>query len=130
MSLIDDELKYTKEHEWVRMEDDFIAACGLSDHAQDMLTTIVFVEIPEVEYDVKQGEQIAVVESAKALVDILSPLTGTITAVNTELEESPELINSDPYGAGWIFKIDVQRTDELDDLLTSDEYQAFIDTEA
>ena len=129
MSLIDDELKYTKEHEWVRMEDDFIATCGLSDHAQDMLTTIVFVELPEVEYDVKQGEQIAVVESAKALVDILSPLTGTIIEVNTELEESPELINSDPYGAGWIFKIDVQRTDELDDLLTSDEYQAFIDTE-
>jgi len=127
MSTIDTDLKYTKNHEWLRLEDDFDATCGISDYAQEMLASIVFVDLPYVGAEVKQGEAIAAVESAKAVSDILSPVTGVITAVNKELEDAPELVNSDPYGDGWIFKIDVTRTLELEDLLDADEYQSYID---
>ena len=127
MSTIDTDLKYTKNHEWLRLEDDFGVTCGISDHAQEMLTSIVFVDLPDLGADVKQGEAIAAVESAKAVSDIFSPVTGVIIAVNKELEDAPELINSDPYGEGWIFKIDVKRMDELEELLDAEEYQSFID---
>ena len=127
MSTIDTDLKYTKNHEWLRLEDDIGATCGISDYAQEMLASLVVVELPDVGADVKQGEAIAAVESAKAMFDILSPVTGVIIAVNRELEDDPELINSDPYGEGWIFKIDVKRMGELDDLLDAEEYQSFID---
>ena len=127
MSTIDNDLKYTRNHEWLRLEDDFGATCGISDHAQEILESIVFVDLPDAGAEVKQGEVIAAVESAGEMFDILSPVTGLIIAVNKELEDAPELINSDPYGDGWIFKIDVTRMAELEDLLNADEYQSYID---
>ncbi|MDR3237254.1 MAG: glycine cleavage system protein GcvH [Spirochaetia bacterium] len=128
MSTVDDELKYTGTHEWVRLGDNFEAVCGISDHAQEMLTDIVFVDLPDLALEVRQGEQIAVVESGKAVSDIFSPVTGEIIAINNALEDSPEIINSDPYGAGWIFKIDATRTSELDSLMSPDEYREYIDS--
>lgn len=128
MTNINDELKYTKEHEWVRIEDEFTAVCGLTDHAQDMLISIVFVELPDLGREVRKGDQVAVVESAKAITDILAPLTGTIIDINFELEDNPELINSDPYGQGWMFTIDIQMPNEVDDLMNADEYQAHVDS--
>jgi len=127
MSTIDTDLKYTKNHEWLRLEDDFGATCGISDHAQETLVSIIFVDLPDVGAEVKQGEAIAAVESSVAVSDILSPVTGVIIAVNKKLEDAPELINSDPYGDGWIFKIDVTRMAELEDLLDAEEYQSYID---
>ena len=127
MSTIDTDLKYTKNHEWLRLDDNFEATCGISDHAQEMLEAIVFVDLPDAGAEVKQGEAVAAVESARAMSDIFSPVTGVILKVNKKLEDVPELINDDPYGDGWIFKIDVTRTAELEDLLDAEEYQSYID---
>ena len=127
MSTIDTDLKYTKNHEWLRLDSDYDAVCGISDHAQEMLTSIVFVDLPEAGAEVKQGEAIAAIESAKAVSDIFAPVTGVVTVINRKLEDAPELINSDPYGEGWIFKMDVTRMAELEDLMDADEYQSYVD---
>jgi len=128
MSSIPEDLKYTKDHEWLTMDDEFTATCGITDHAQEMLTDIVFVELPEVDLDVNKGDQIAVVESVKAVSDVFSPVTGKILEVNTELEDSPELINSEPYEGGWIFKIDVKNKNEVDDMMDNDTYKDHIES--
>ena len=127
MSSIPDDLKYTEGHEWLRMEDDFSGVCGITDYAQEQLTDIVFVELPEVNIEVNQGEQVAVVESVKAVSDVYSPVAGKIIGINNELEDSPELINNDPYGDGWIFKIDVKDSAEIVDLMNSDEYRELLE---
>ncbi|TAL39962.1 MAG: glycine cleavage system protein GcvH [Spirochaetes bacterium] len=129
MSTIPEELKYTKEHEWLRMDGDFIAVCGITDHAQEMLTDIVFVELPEKGLDLEKGEQAAVVESVKAVSNIYAPVSGKVIEVNTILEDSPELVNSDPYGEGWIFKLEIKGAAELDDLLNADDYAAHVEAE-
>ncbi len=128
MSSIPDDLTYTKDHEWIKMEDEFTGSCGITDHAQEMLTDIVFVELPEVNIEVKAGEQVAVVESVKAVSDVFAPVSGVIKEVHEVLEDSPDLLNSDPYGEGWIFKIEMKNTSELDALMNADAYTEFVES--
>ena len=127
MSLIPNELRYTEQHEWIQMTEDFIVIMGITDYAQEQLSDIVFVELPEKDMEVKQGEQIGIVESVKAISDIFSPLSGRIVDVNREIEESPELINSDPYGDGWICTIDIKDINEFHDLMDADEYREMVE---
>jgi glycine cleavage system H protein len=115
------DLKYAKTHEWLRLKGD-AAAVGISDHAQHELTDVVFVEVPAVGRKVKAGEACAVVESVKTASDIYAPVSGEITAANAELAQHPELINSDPYGKGWIFEIKPSQASEADQLLAPDAY--------
>jgi len=121
MSEIREDLKYVKSHEWVRVEGD-IAVCGVSDHAQHLMTDVVFVELPEVEEDIAAGDSIVNIESVKAVSEVYAPISGEIIEVNEELEDSPELINSDPFGEGWIFKIKMSDKAELDALLDASAY--------
>jgi glycine cleavage system H protein len=114
-------LKYAKSHEWVRVEDG-VAIVGVSDHAQQELTDIVYVEVPEIGDRVEAGKECAVVESVKAASDIYAPVSGAIVAVNDELSSAPELVNQDPYGKGWMFKIQMSDPGEMNDLLSPDDY--------
>ena len=127
MSTIEKGLKYTLEHEWVRDQGDGTGVCGITDHAQEMLTDIVFVELPETGMEISAGEQVAVVESVKAVSDVFSPVSGTVVEVNTELEDAPELINTDPYAQGWIFRIQFKDTAELDSLMDPEEYTRHVE---
>ena len=121
-SIIPAELHYTENHEWVRANDDGTITVGITDHAQNLLGDVVFVEIPEVDRAVAAAESCAVVESVKAASDVYSPLDGVIVAVNEALADNPELINEDPYGEGWIFQL---KTDAaLDGLLDAKAYEA------
>jgi glycine cleavage system H protein len=119
------DLKYARSDEWLRLEGD-IATLGISDFAQDQLNDIVFVELPEVGAQVSKGATFGVVESVKAASDLYSPIAGTVTEVNTDLQSTPELINSDPYGKGWIAKIKVSDASGAADLMDSDAYTAYI----
>lgn len=127
MSNIPAELKYASSHEWVRNEGDGTVTVGITEHAQDLLGDMVFVELPEVGETADAGDDVAVAESVKAASDIYSPVTGEIVAVNEALEDSPELVNSDPYGDGWMFKVKLADAAELDDLLDAEGYQAVVD---
>ena len=118
-------LKYAKSHEWVRVEGDS-AVVGISDHAQHELTDIVYVELPQVGDRVEAGKECAVVESVKAASDIYAPVTGDIVAVNEELSRTPELVNQDPYGKGWMFKVKLSDLPELGELLSPTDYAAHI----
>lgn len=119
---IPSELKYTEEHDWVRMDGD-IATVGVTDHAQEELSDVVFVELPELERVVDEKEACAVVESVKAASDIYAPVSGTIIEVNSALEEEPANINEDPYGHGWLFKVRVTDMEIVEGLLTADDYE-------
>lgn len=123
MSNTPTELKYAKTHEWSRLEEDGTVTVGITDHAQDALGDVVFVELPEVGANVGGGDDIAVVESVKAASDIYAPVSGEVIAVNEVLDETPETINEDPYGDGWFFKIKPADAGELDELLSADEYE-------
>ena len=116
------ELKYTKDHEWVKMLDDTTALVGISDFAQSELGDLVFVNLPAVGDDVVAGEAACDVESVKAVSDVMSPVTGSVAEVNEELDDSPELLNSDPYGA-WIMKI--ENITDFSELLSAEEYEVF-----
>ena len=118
------ELHYTKEHEWVRIEGD-TATFGVTDHAQEALGDIVFVELPEVGRTVDAGEAYAVVESVKAVSDVYAPMAGDIIEINDALEGEPEKVNTDPYGAGWIAKVMV--SGNADALMSADEYATFLE---
>ena len=120
--------KYAKSHEWVKIDGD-IATVGISDHAQDALGDITFVELPEVDDEVTQGSDCAVVESVKAASDLYAPLSGTICAVNEDLEDAPELLNEDCYDKGWIFKITDFDEAELANLLDVAGYTAQLASE-
>lgn len=122
MSQIPAELKYVSSHEWIRDEGDGVVTVGITDHAQELLGDVVFVDAPEVDSEVDAEDEIAVVESVKAASDIYAPLAGTIIEVNEELEDSPELINSDPYGDGWMFKMKLADAGDMDSLLSAEEY--------
>jgi len=121
MSNVPSDLKYAKSHEWVRVEGD-IATVGITDHAQHELTDVVFVETPPVGREVKAGEACAVVESVKTASDVYSPVSGVVQETNTALADNPGLVNSDPHGAGWFYKIKLTNPAELDQLMSAEEY--------
>lgn len=124
MSNIPANLKYVASHEWLKLEDDGIITVGITDHAQDLLGDVVFVELPEVGRTVSADEEIAVVESVKAASDVYAPIAGEIVEINDELVDSPELANEDPYGKAWFFKIKPTNVADYDDLLSDEEYQS------
>lgn len=128
MSNTPSDLKYASSHEWARLEGDIVVV-GITDHAQDALGDLVFVELPEVGDTVSAGDEAGVVESVKAASDIYAPVSGEIVAINDALEDTPELINSDPYGEGWMYKIKVADVSELDNLLSADDYEAQVAAE-
>lgn len=122
MSEIPSELKFLQSHEWVRVEEGDIVVVGISDHAQSALGDLVYVELPELEAEVNAGEESGVVESVKAASDIYAPVAGKIVAVNEALSDAPELVNSDPYGDGWIYQLKIKDASELAGLLSSEDY--------
>lgn len=129
MSNIPSELKYATSHEWVRNEGDGIVTVGITEHAQDLLGDMVFVELPEVEDEISTGDDVAVAESVKAASDIYAPVSGKVIEVNEDLEDSPELVNSDAFGDGWMFKVKLDDEGELDNLLDAEGYANSIDEE-
>jgi glycine cleavage system H protein len=118
-------MKYTKEHEWLRVEGDLVVV-GITEHAATALGDVVFVELPEPETVVAEGDEVCVIESVKAASDILAPLDGEIVEVNTKLVDNPSLVNEDPTGAAWFFKIKIDDMSVLDDLMDEDEYNDLI----
>ena len=126
MSEIPVGLKYTTDHEWLREQDDGTVEVGITDHAQVSLGELVFVELPEIDTVVDTGDAGAVVESVKAASDVYIPLSGTIVATNQALVDSPELVNTDPYGEGWLFRIKPDTPAQLDELLGSEDYERFV----
>ena len=125
MSEIPTELFYTKEHEWIRMDGD-IATIGITDHAQDALTDIVYIELPEEGEMLDDMGEFAIVESVKSASPIFAPLAGEITAVNMDLEDTPELMNSSPYGDGWIVKMKLSNPDDVSTLMSADDYRSML----
>ena len=123
------DLKYAETHEWVRDEGDGVVAVGISDHAQELLGDLVFVELPEVGAALVAGDECAVIESVKAASDVYSPLTGEVTEVNESLADAPETINDDPYVDGWIFKLQAADPAELENLMDADAYTAHAESE-
>jgi len=126
MSAIPVDLKYSSAHTWVELLDDGLVRVGITDHAQKELGDIVFVELPEMEHSYIAGEECAVVESVKSASDIYCPVSGEIVEVNQSLEDTPEKINTDPYGSGWIFILRPEDPDKLDDLIDAEEYGELI----
>jgi glycine cleavage system H protein len=122
-------LKYTATHEWIQLEATYIALVGITYHAQASLGDIVFVDLPGLHKSTQQGEEVCVLESVKAAADVYSPLSGTIIEINTELLNAPELINQDPYGKAWLFRIKFSNRTELDTLLTAENYSEQISSE-
>ena len=120
------DLKYTKDHEWVRIEGD-TATFGVTDHAQEALGDIVFVELPEVGCSVDAGEAYGVVESVKAVSDVYAPVAGEVIEINEALEGEPDLVNSDPYGAGWIIKVKISENNADTELMNPEAYTKFLD---
>lgn len=129
MSNIPVELKYAKSHEWARVNDDGSVTVGISDTAQDQLGDMVFVEVPEVGQTVTAAEACAVVESVKAASDVYAPVSGEIVEVNEDLADSPETVNNDAYGEGWIFRMEPAAAAELEALMDADAYAAFLASE-
>lgn len=126
MSEIPSELKYTKSHEWVRSEEDGSVSIGISDHAQELLGDLVFVELPEVGTQLSAEDAACVVESVKAASDVYMPITGEVVAVNETLADAPETINDSPYDDGWLIRVTPSNPDELLDLMDADTYNAEI----
>ncbi len=122
-------LKYSREHEWVKVEGN-VALIGITDFAQAELGDVVYVELPETGMEVEANNTFGVVESVKAVSDLYAPVSGAITEVNGTLEDEPELVNSDPYGDGWMIRVEMQDEAELSDLLEADSYRAFIEEES
>ena len=122
---VPEDLKYTETHEWVRIEDGQ-ARIGVTDHAQAELTDVVYVELPKIGAKVEAKSAAAIVESVKAAGDIYAPLTGTVVAINEELENNPALVNTDPHGEGWLFIVTLDKPEELDQLKDAAQYRALI----
>ena len=119
------ELIYTEDHEWVKVDGD-IATIGITDHAQSELGDIIFIEFPKINDQVKKTEPFGTIEAVKTVADLFAPLSGKILEINKALEDSPELVNSDAYGEGWIVKVSVDNLDQLSDLLSSEDYEKLI----
>ncbi|MDG1461945.1 MAG: glycine cleavage system protein GcvH [Gammaproteobacteria bacterium] len=126
MSEIPDDLKYTVDHEWLRVEDDGSITVGITDHAQEALGELVFVELPDEGQSCNKGDACAVVESVKAASDVYSPLTGSVTDVNDDLADEPELVNTNPYEAGWLFSIVPDSEDQLEHLMDTVAYEEYL----
>ena len=120
-------LKFTDQHEWLSIEDD-IACVGITDYAQEQLGDVVFVELPETGAEFTQGDEAAVVESVKAAAEVYAPATGDITETNKDLEGNPELVNSDPQGTGWFFKMRLSNLSETDAMMDEQSYKKFVAT--
>jgi len=120
-----EDLKYTKEHEWVRLEDD-VAVIGVTEHAQKQMGDVTFVELPEIGKRVERGGELGVIESVKSANDVYAPLSGKVGEINSHLNDSPEVINSDPYGDGWICRLDDLDESGLDDLMDARQYDEYI----
>jgi glycine cleavage system H protein len=118
-------LRYTKEHEWVRIENES-AVIGITDYAQDQLGDVVYVELPEVESQISQFETCGTIESVKTVSDLYAPISGEVIKINEALDDTPELINNDPYGAGWIIEVRIKDPDELNKLLSASDYETLI----
>ena len=116
-----DDLKYTEDHEWSRLENDE-ATVGISDYAQDQLGDVAFVELPQVGDTLEKGQEFGTVESVKAVSELFSPLSGEVTAVNNDLEDTPELVNNEPYAGGWMIKIKSSNPSEMEELMDKDAY--------
>ncbi len=123
------DLRYDKEHEWVRVEGD-AAYIGISDFAQDQLGEVVYVDLPSVGDALAAGETFGEIESVKSVSELFAPLSGAVVEVNNELDKSPEMINSDPYGAGWMIKVALADPSQLDDLMSAGDYESFVANEA
>jgi glycine cleavage system H protein len=128
MSSVPKTLKYSKTHEWVRQDEEFVTV-GITDHAQTMLGDLVYVELPEIENSFELGQEVAVIESVKAAADVYCPVSGEVVEINELLLENPQLINEDPYGKGWLVRIRPFESD-LKDLLTAEEYSKVVASEA
>ena len=126
---IRDGLKYSRTHEWVSLEDG-VVTCGITDYAQDMLKDVVYVELPEIGQEAKAGESLVVLESVKAVSDLYAPVNGEVMAVNEALLDEPELLNSDPYGNGWVVKLKLATGYENPALMDHDSYAVFVEEEA
>ena len=126
MSNTPNELFYTKSHEWVRIEDNGTITVGISEHAQELLGDIVFIELPEVDGEFDAEQDCAVIESVKAATDVYTPVAGTVMTVNEDLVDAPGTVNADAYGEGWIFTMQPSSLDEVHDLLSADDYTALI----
>lgn len=127
MSNTPKDLKYTASHEWVRDEGNGTVTIGVTDHAQQLLGDVVFVELPDIDKQLATGQECGVVESVKAAADVYSPITGVVIEVNHALNASPDLINKDPYGQGWLCKLRVEDSAGLNDLLSADTYEQTLD---
>jgi glycine cleavage system H protein len=123
---VDPGCKYHEEHEWIRVEGDE-GVIGVSDYAQEQLSDVVYVELPEVGDSFEAGDVLAVIESVKAASDVYMPITGEVLEINEVLEDSPELVNSDPYGEAWLVRVTIADPGELDGLMEADAYQAYIE---
>ena len=124
-----DDLRYHKEHTWVKVSGKK-ATIGITDYAQDALGDIVYVDLPEVDTDIEANTEIGEIESTKATSSVIAPVSGKITEVNDDLSESPEILNEDPYGKGWIAVLELDDTSEVDDLMDASEYSKFVEEEA
>ena len=120
-----DDLKYTKEHEWIKIKGD-VAVVGITDHAQAELTDIVFVELPEVGKEVTKGDELCVVESVKSVSEIYAPISGKIIKINDKLEDTPETVNASPYDTGWLVELEIKDKTEIDNLLDAESYKKTI----
>ncbi len=125
MSEVDAELFYTKDHEWVLIEDNVVTV-GITDHAQDELGDITYVELPEDDAEFGEGDEVCTIESVKASSPVFAPLSGQIIEVNSELDAEPGAVNSDCYGAGWIFKMEIVDASEIDNLMNAEDYEDYI----
>lgn len=120
-----EELLYTQDHEWIRV-DGTAASIGITEHAQKELGDIVFVELPQPGAQVTAKESFGTVESVKAVADVYSPVTGEVTAVNAKIQQSPELVNSDPHGEGWLIQVELKDRSQTEGLMTAEEYEAYL----
>ena len=127
MSEIPSELRYLESHEWAEQLEDGLVRVGITDHAQEQLGDLVFVELPEEGDTVSRGDACAVVESVKAASDIYAPVTGVVTTINESLADSPETVNNDPYGDGWLFTLKPENPEEFDELMDADGYAEHLD---
>lgn len=126
---MDNKLKFTESHEWVRDNGDGTVTVGISDHAQELLGDVVFVELPEIDSEFDAGDAFSLVESVKAASDIYAPVSGVVVAVNEDLEDSPELVNDEPYENGWIATLKMNDAEELDDLKDAADYMAALEAD-